>query len=69
MKLESGKTYLIKHQRKGTFAMRVTAQNDTWTSGVVAGGKTTAKMHYNEQGAGEEVTCRTAFIISATEQP
>lgn len=69
MELEIGKTYLIKARRKGTFMMRVTRKCDTWTHGVVVGGKTTAMMSYNVCEAGDEVTCRTEFIDSAIEQP
>lgn len=69
MKLETGKTYLVTAQRKGTFMMRVTGQCDTWTTGFVVGGKTTAMLDYNVKEKGEEVTCRTEFIRSAIEQP
>ena len=69
MKLETGKTYLVTAQRKGTFAMRVTGQDETWTHGVVAGGKTTAMLDYNVKEKGESLSCRTAFIRSAVEQP
>lgn len=69
MKLEVGKTYVVTHQRKGTFAVRVTGQCDTWTNGVVVDGKTTAMLDYNVAHAGDSVTCRTAFIQRAIEQP
>lgn len=60
----------FKHtQRKGTFAMKITGQCDTWTYGVIVGGETDAMLDYNRRGAGESVTCRTEFITSATEQP
>lgn len=69
MELEPGKTYLVTAQRKGTFMMKVTSQDDTWTHGIVAGGKTAAMLDYNVKGAGDEVTCRTSFIQRAIEQP
>lgn len=69
MKLETGKTYLVTCQRKGTFAMRVTGQCGTWTNGVVVDGKTTAMLDYNVAHVGDEITCRTAFIQRAIEQP
>lgn len=69
MKLEIGKTYLITAQRKGTFMMRVTKQDDTWTEGVVMGGKASEMLDYNVKSACEELTCRTSFIQRATEQP
>lgn len=69
MKIETGKTYLITAQRKGTFMMRVTGQCDTWTNGIVVGGKTTAMCDYNVKEKGETVTCRTSFIRQAVEQP
>lgn len=39
MDFESGKTYLVKHQRKGTFAVRVSHQRGEFTYGVIVGGK------------------------------
>ena len=69
MQLEAGKTYLVTAQRKGTFMMRVTGQDDTWTHGVVVGGKTNAMLDYNIKEVGDEVTCRTIFIQRAIEQP
>ncbi len=69
MNIETGKTYLITAQRKGTFMMRVTEQCDTWITGIVCGGKTTAIRDYNVKGVGEEVICRASFILSAVEQP
>ena len=69
MKLIPGKTYLVTTQRKGTFFLRVTDQSDTWTCGVIAAGRTQALLDYNKREAGEEVTCRTRLILSATMQP
>lgn len=69
MQLETGKTYLVTAQRKGTFMMRVTGQCETWTHGVIVGGRTTAMLEENAREKGEEVTCRTSFIRSAIEQP
>jgi len=69
MKIEIGKTYLITAQRKGTFMMRVTGQCDTWTHGIIVGGKTTAMCDYNVKENGEDVTCRTSFIRQAVKQP
>lgn len=68
MELETGKTYLIKAQRKGTFMMRVTGQCDTWTTGIISGGKTTAMLDHNVKEKGDEVACRTSFIQSAIKQ-
>jgi hypothetical protein len=69
MKLESGKTYLVNCERKGTFMLRVTGQDNTWTYGVVAAGKASAMLDYNVKRAREDITCRTSFIRSAVEQP
>ncbi len=69
MNLETGKTYLVSHIRKGTFAMRVNKQDDTWTYGVVAGGKADAVLDYNEKEVNEPITVRTSFLESAIEQP
>lgn len=67
--LHIGKTYLVSTQRKGTFMMRITGKCDTWTHGVVVGGSAKAMLDYNVKGVGEEVSCRTSFILSAVEQP
>lgn len=69
MQLEIGETYLIKAQRKGTFMMRVENVCDVWTRGVIVGGKADAILEYNERTVGDEVTCRTSFIMSAIKQP
>ena len=69
MKLIIGKTYLIKAQRKGIFMMRVKSQCDTWTEGTVVGGETEAMLEHNICTVGEDVSCRTSFILSAVEQP
>ncbi|MFV7762851.1 hypothetical protein ACNPKZ_20160 [Shewanella algae] len=69
MDFESGKTYLVKHQRKGTFAVRVSHQRGEFTYGVIVGGQTTAIMADNEKSAGDEISFRTNFVNSAVEQP
>ena len=69
MKLENGKTYLVNHSRKGTFAMRVNGQCATWAHGVIAGGKANAMLDYNEKFAGDDISVRISHLQSAIEQP
>ena len=69
MNLDSGKTYLITHSRKGTFMAHITSQDDTWTKGYVVGGKTKAMCDYNIKEKGDEITFRTSFVQKAIEQP
>ncbi len=47
----------------------ITGQDDTWTTGVITGGRTRAMCDYNVREKGENVTCRTSFIRTAIEQP
>jgi hypothetical protein len=68
MNVEAGKSYLVKHSRKGTFAMRVDKLDDEWATGVVIGGKAKAMLDYNECDVGDEITVRRSFC-QFTEQP
>lgn len=68
MKLEIGKTYLIKHSRKGTFTARIMREHDGFTTAVIVDGKTTAILDCNVDGVGDTVSFRTKFIVSAKEQ-
>lgn len=59
MNIEVGKEYVCKHQRKGTFHMRVTHVSDEWVDGTVIGGTTAKAMLYeNTRFSGENVTVR-----------
>jgi len=69
MKLENGKTYLVNHSRKGTFAMRVNSQCETWVHCVVTGGTAKAFLTYNEAHKGDEIGLRISHLLSAVEQP
>ena len=68
MELSNKKTYLIRHSRKGTFALKIESQCDTWVHGTIAGGKAKAMMEYNECSKGDPVSCRRSHIVSAVEQ-
>jgi hypothetical protein len=59
--LEIGKTYVVTSQRKGSFKMKLTHQNETLASGIITKGKAKAIMAYNEVEEGEEVTVRKSF--------
>jgi len=65
--MEIDKVYRIDHSRKGIFILKITSQDDTWTTGVIVEGKTTTLNPANSCGEGEKVTLRTAFIRSAKE--
>jgi len=68
MNIENGKTYLIKHDRKGTFTMRVDGQDGTWINGEVVGGQSDAMLDYNIKIKGDPITIRASLISSAVEQ-
>ncbi len=55
---EVGKTYRIKHSRKGTFSGIVTGLDDTWAKVLIVAGTARAMLDYNEREAGETVTVR-----------
>ncbi len=69
MKLETGKTYLINHPRRGTLVMRVGSQCGDWASGVIVAGKANARLDYNEKVAGDRIDVRVDLLNSAVEQP
>lgn len=50
MKIEVGKTYDVRHSRKGRFTMRVTDVRSYWISGEIVAGR----AHYlSQQNQGE----------------
>jgi len=69
MKLETGKTYLINHSRKGVFVMRVDRQRGAWAHGIIVAGKANARLDYNEKLVGDRVDIRIDLLNSAVEQP
>ena len=66
--IDAGKTYLIRHSRKGTFAARVVEVRDEWADVIVVAGKASAAMSYNEAEVGDALTVRRSFC-TLTEQP
>lgn len=64
---EVGKTYRIRHSRKGQFVFRVTGMNDEWVSGEIVSGVAKAMLDYNVREAGEDITVRRSFIQSSVE--
>jgi hypothetical protein len=58
---EIGKVYKIKHSRKGTFTIEVTAMDDTWVSGWIMNGTANAIMDYNVKQEGDDITLRISF--------
>lgn len=59
--METGKTYTVRHTRKGKFTLKVTDQNDVWISGTIVSGETNALLDYNRAYEGEEITIRKSF--------
>lgn len=60
-KLKIGREYEVRHQRKGTFQMRVTGLRGEWIDGIVTAGKANAIMIYNIVLPGEPITIRDSF--------
>jgi hypothetical protein len=67
--VEVGKTYLIKHQRKGTFMAKILSENGDFTDALIVAGQADAILAHNIAAAGDPITFRTSFVISATPQP
>jgi hypothetical protein len=65
--MEIGKTYQIRHRRKGTFVAEITEQDSEWTTGIIVSGATAVMLRENGKETGESVTFRTEFVIKATE--
>lgn len=63
MKVEVGKTYNVKHVRKGNFTIRVTAINGEWIDGVIVAGRVryASQAHSNEGYVGDAVTVRACL--------
>ena len=68
MEYENGKTYLIDHSRKGTFAMTITSQDPEWLNGIIAGGKAEAMLEENEKEFGDDITIRKTHVLDAVLQ-
>lgn len=69
MILETGKTYLITHSRKGTFMAKIEGQDSTWTDAIITGGQITTCLYSNVCKVGKHVGFRTEWVTNAVEQP
>ena len=58
IKAEVGKTYEVRHCRKGTFTLRVTAINGEWITGEIVAGVAKAVMSYSVGYEGDSITVR-----------
>lgn len=58
---QAGKTYTVKHSRKGTFTMRVLDVAGEWVHGVIVAGRANAMLEYNERETGEDITVRDSL--------
>ena len=60
-----GGEYEVRHSRKGTFRIKITALRGEWIDGIISDGTAGAMMSYNVRGEGEEITirdCHSYFI-------
>ena len=67
--MDIGKTYLIKHQRKGTFMAEILSERGDFTDALIVAGQADAMLAENIATIRETITFRTSFVISATPQP
>lgn len=68
IELEAGKTYLVTHERKGTFGFKVENVGPEWAYGHVASGSAMAMLSYNTRHVGEEISVRRDMIRKAVLQ-
>ncbi len=61
MELELNKTYKVKHRRKGSFTMKVTAVTSDVVSGIIVDGVAKAEMEYNVRDVGESISVDKSF--------
>ena len=67
--MDIGKTYLIKHQRKGTFMAKILSESGDFTDALIVAGQADAILSHNIATIGETITFRASFVISAIPQP
>jgi len=67
--MDIGKTYLIKHQRKGTFMAKILSEDGDFTDALIVAGQADAILAHNIATLGETITFRRSFVISAIPQP
>jgi len=58
---EIGKTYLVDHQRKGQFSIKVESQSDIWINGTIIAGTTKAMLSDNVREKGEKITIKKSL--------
>ena len=61
MSMIDGKTYTVRHMRKGTFTGRLLSHDDEWARFEIVAGRTKTMLAYNEAGVGEEVSVRRSL--------
>jgi hypothetical protein len=64
--LEVGKTYKLRHTRKGEFTAKVLSCDDEWAEVEIVEGEAKEMSRENE-GPGEKVTIRVAHVFKAVE--
>ena len=60
-KLKTGATYMVHHERKGKFSMRVINDNGEFVDGVILHGHAKAILRSNELGPAQEITVRKSL--------
>jgi len=56
-----GRTYDVKHDRKGSFRVLVTAINGEWIDALVVHGRANAMLAYNVAEEGDPITMRASM--------
>jgi len=61
VQISIGAVYRVEHYRKGTFTMRIIAQDGEWLTGQIMQGQAKALLDFNRRDKGEEITVRRDF--------
>jgi len=62
IKLEEGKTYKVKHCRKGVLTLRITEVDGPWVTGTIIEGTTKVLCIENQQSKGDMLVARATFM-------
>lgn len=65
--MEIGKTYKIKHSRKGSFTAKAIGTDGEWITVEIVSGVAHAMMYYNVANVGDQTTLRISHILSFEE--
>ncbi len=62
-RLEKGKTYEVKHRRKGTFSIQMLEDDGEWVRGTIVQGQADAKLAENTLLLGDPVQVKKTFCV------